>query len=52
MHNPDGSIVHYKACLMAKGFMQQYGIDYDATFSLVVKLTTILLLLSLVVSRN
>jgi hypothetical protein len=48
----DGSLDRYKACLDAKGFKQQYGVNYDATFSPVVKPTTIRLLLSLVVSRG
>lgn len=35
--NLDGSINKYKACLVAKGFHQQYGFDFNEVFSLVVK---------------
>jgi hypothetical protein len=38
--------------LVAKGFKQQYGIDYEETFSHVVKSATIRVVLSLVVSRG
>jgi hypothetical protein len=48
----DGTIDHYKARLVAKGFKQQYGIDYEETFSHVVKCATIHVVLSLAVSRG
>ncbi len=47
----DGTLDRYKACLVAKWFKQRYGIDYEDTFSPVVKAATIRIILSLAVSK-
>ena len=51
-HKPDGSIKLYKAMLVEKGFKQEDGFDYDETFSPVIKITTVHILLSLYISQN
>lgn len=44
-YNFDGPIGRYKARIVAKGYTQMYGIDYDETFASVVKVNTVKVLL-------
>ncbi|GKV09122.1 hypothetical protein SLEP1_g20667 [Rubroshorea leprosula] len=44
----DGSVEHYKACLVAKGFTQEYGINYEETCASVARLTSVRNLLVIV----
>ncbi|GLT48393.1 hypothetical protein SLA2020_220230 [Shorea laevis] len=37
----DGFMERYKTCLVAKGFTQEYGIDYKEIFALVARLTSV-----------
>lgn len=43
------SVERYKARLVAKGFTLTYGIDFQETFSLIAKINSIMVLLSLTV---
>jgi hypothetical protein len=48
----DGSLEHYKAHLVARGFQQEEGHDYDETFTSVAHMTTIHTLLTVTSVRE
>ncbi|KAH9671758.1 retrovirus-related pol polyprotein from transposon RE1 [Citrus sinensis] len=50
--NSDGSINKYKARLVAKGFLQTPGLDFNETFSPVIKAATIRIILTMAVSND
>ena len=47
----DGIVDRYKAHLVATGFTQEYGIDYEETFALVARLSSVRTLIAVSASR-
>lgn len=50
--NPDGSAARYNARLVARGFRQEQGIDYEDTFALVCRYESIRILLTIAASKE
>ncbi|MCO5599232.1 hypothetical protein L7F22_053332 [Adiantum nelumboides] len=50
--NCDGSVSRYKAILVAKGYAQTYGIDYEETLALIAKMATISAIIVVVAAKG
>ena len=50
--NTDGSISKYKVRLVAKGYVQRHGIDYDEVFTSVARVETNRLVITLAASNG
>jgi hypothetical protein len=50
--NPDGSVEHYKAQLVAKGFSQKLHLDYTETFAPVAKFTSLCTVLAIAAAED
>ncbi|GKV37475.1 hypothetical protein SLEP1_g45501 [Rubroshorea leprosula] len=48
----DGFVEHYKACLVAKGFTQEYWIDYEETFAPIAHPTSIHSLITIATTKG
>ena len=50
--NANGSISRYKAHLVAKGYAQRYGIDFEETFSPIAKMAIVRALIAIAASKR
>ena len=48
----DGTVKHYKAQVVVKGFMQHQGIGYKKTFTSIAKLIIVYCILTVVIDQN
>ena len=51
-YKSDGSVERYKARLLEKGYAQNYGLDYEETFNLVAKMTTMRTIIALAFHKD
>jgi hypothetical protein len=49
---PNGQIDKHKARLYARGFSQEYGVDYFETFTPVIRMESLRILLALTIAQD
>ena len=48
----DGLVKRYKARLLAKGYAQKYGLDYEDTFNHIVKMMILIIVIALATHKD
>ena len=51
-YSTDSFVNRYKGRIVAKGYAQKHGIDYDETFAPIAKMTTVRVLLAIAVAKG
>jgi len=51
-YNSEGEIEKYKTMLVAKGFAQKYGVNYEETFSSIVTMAIVKLIITLLAAQG
>jgi Reverse transcriptase (RNA-dependent DNA polymerase). len=51
-HNPDGTVNKFKARIVARGFSQKYGIDFEETFAPTVRHDTLRIFMAIVAQMD
>ncbi len=51
-HNVDGYVSKYKIRLVVKGYAQTYGIDYEETYSPVVEMTIVRIIIIMATAKG
>lgn len=52
MYAEDGSVARYKVRLVARGFTQVYGVDYEETFAPTIRYDALRIFLAIATKNN